>query len=97
MRDDTASAGRKGPIRMPAALSRRLLICAALASAAVIFACFLLYERPGLGIGHFYYLAIALAAMVGGAGLGATAGAVATGLYVAGVLVNPNMPSHELL
>jgi diguanylate cyclase (GGDEF)-like protein len=82
---------------MSAALSRRLLITAALVSAAVIFECFLFYERPGLGIGHFYYLAIALAAMAGGAALGATAGAVATGLYVAGVLINTNMPSHELL
>lgn len=52
---------------MSAALSRRLLISAALVSAAVVFVCFLLYERPGLGIGHFYYLAIALAAMAGGA------------------------------
>jgi diguanylate cyclase (GGDEF)-like protein len=82
---------------MPAALSRRLLLSAALASAAVVFLCFLVYERPGLGTGHFYYLAIALAAMAGGAGLGATAGAVATCLYVAGVLINQHMPSHELL
>ena len=82
---------------MPAAISRRLLILTALASAALIFVGFLLYERPGLGIGHFYYLSIALAAMAGGAGLGATAGLVATGLYVAGVLVNQNVPSHELL
>jgi len=63
----------------------------------VIFVCFLVYERPGLGIGHFYYLAIALAAMAGGAGLGATAGAAATGLYVAGVLINQNVPSHDIV
>ena len=73
------------------------MFSAALISCAVIFECFVLYERPGLGIGHFYYLAIALAAMAGGAALGATAGAVATGLYVAGVLINSHMPSHELL
>ena len=82
---------------MSAAVSRRLLISAALVSAAVIFECFFLYERPGLGIGHFYYLAIALAAMAGGVVLGASAGAVATGLYVAGILINARMPSHELL
>jgi diguanylate cyclase (GGDEF)-like protein len=80
-----------------AALSRRLLIFAALISAAAIFECFLLFERPGLGIGHFYYLAIALAAMAGGVRLGMTAGAVATGLYVAGVLINQDVPSNELL
>src|SRR5947209_4020245 len=82
---------------MPAALSRRLLILAAITSAALVFVSFLMYERPGLGIGHFYYLSIALAAMAGGAALGASAGAVATGLYVAGVLINPNVPSHDLL
>ncbi len=82
---------------MAAALSRRLLISAALASAAAVFLCFLVYERPGLGIGHFYYLSIALAAMAAGPRVGATAGAVATGLYMLGVLINRHMPSHELL
>jgi diguanylate cyclase (GGDEF)-like protein len=82
---------------MPAALSQRLLLLAAPASSGLIFAAFLVYERPGLGIGHFYYLSIALAALVGGVGLGALAGGVATGLYVAGVLLNPRVPSNELL
>jgi diguanylate cyclase (GGDEF)-like protein len=82
---------------MPAAFSRRLLLLAAISSAALVFVCFLLYERPGLGIGHFYYLSIALAAMAGGAGLGATAGVAATSLYVAGVLINLHVPSHELV
>jgi diguanylate cyclase (GGDEF)-like protein len=82
---------------VPAALPRRLLIIAALVSAALVFALFVVYERPGLGIGHFYYLAIALAAMAGGPGLGASAGIAATGLYAGGVLVNDAVPSHELL
>jgi diguanylate cyclase (GGDEF)-like protein len=82
---------------VPAALSRRLLILAALASAGLVFAAFLLYERPGLGIGHFYYLSIALAALAGGARLGALAGSLATSLYVAGVLMNTRVPSTELL
>jgi diguanylate cyclase (GGDEF)-like protein len=82
---------------MPAALSRRLLVFASFACSAFIFACFVNYERMGLGIGHFYYLAIALAAMAGGAGFGALAGGVATALYVAGVLVNQHVPSNELL
>jgi hypothetical protein len=58
---------------------------------------FVAYERPGLGIGHFYYLAIALAAMAGGAAVGAIAGTVATTLYVAGVIVNDHVPSDELV
>ena len=82
---------------MPAALPRRLLVLAAFASSALVFACFVVYERPGLGIGHFYYLAIALAAMAGGAGIGAVAGVLATVLYVVGVIVNSHVPSHELL
>ncbi len=82
---------------MPAALSRRLLLSGAILSTALVFPAFLIYERPGLGIGHFYYLAIALAAMAGGAMLGAVAGLIATGLYAAGVLINTHVPSHELL
>jgi diguanylate cyclase (GGDEF)-like protein len=82
---------------MPAALSRRLLIAASFALSALVFGCFLVYERPGLGIGHFYYLAIALAAMAAGAAIGAAAGAVATALYVAGVLISTHVPSDEIL
>ena len=82
---------------MPAALSRRLLICASIVSSGVIFVAFLLWERPGLGIGHFYYLSIAFAAMAGGVGVGAGAGLVATSLYAAGVLINEHVPSRELL
>jgi diguanylate cyclase (GGDEF)-like protein len=82
---------------MPAALSQRLLLLGALASSGLVFGAFLGYERPGLGIGHFYYLSIALAGLAGGAVFGALAGLVATGLYAAGVVINPHVPSNELL
>jgi diguanylate cyclase (GGDEF)-like protein len=82
---------------MPAALPGRLLVFGSFASSALVFGCFVVYERPGLGIGHFYYIAIALAAMAGGAAIGALAGALATALYVGGVLINPHVPSHELV
>jgi hypothetical protein len=82
---------------MPAALFRRLLVLASFATSALVFACFVVYERPGLGIGHFYYLAIAIAAMAAGPVIGAAAGALATTLYVAGVLINTHVPSHEIL
>jgi len=82
---------------VPAALSQRLLLLGALASSGLVFGAFLVYERPGLGIGHFYYLSIALSALAGGALFGALAGLLATGLYVAGVLINTHLPSHELL
>lgn len=82
---------------MPAALSQRLMLLASPTASGLIFGAFVVYERPGLGIGHFYYLSIALAALAGGASLGALAGAMATGLYVAGVLINTHVPSTELL
>jgi diguanylate cyclase (GGDEF)-like protein len=66
-------------------------------SASAVFVLFLIYERPGLGIGHFFYISIALAAMAGGPALGALAGMLATGFYVSGVFLNPQMPSHEIL
>ena len=79
---------------MPAAIShRRLLIGAALVLYAVIFAAFLLFEVPGLGIGHFYYVAIAVVALASGACWGAAAGCLGAALYVAGVLLNHNMHS----
>jgi hypothetical protein len=50
---------------MPAASRYLMLVCAGLCF-ALTFGAFLLYERPGLGIGLFYYLGIALAAMAVG-------------------------------
>jgi diguanylate cyclase (GGDEF)-like protein len=82
---------------MPAVLSQRLLLAGAALSAALTFAAFIAYERPGLGTGHFYYLSIALAAMAAGPRVGATGGLIATGLYAAGVVVNPHMAADELL
>jgi diguanylate cyclase len=75
---------------------RPLLLFAALAAGAV-FSAFLLYETPGLGIGHFYYVPIILAALATGSLIGAAAGAAMTGVYVLGVLLNPAIPSAEVL
>jgi diguanylate cyclase (GGDEF)-like protein len=65
-------------------------------SAVAVFVLFVLYERPALGLGHFFYLAVALVAMACGPRLGAAGGVGATCLFVAAVLLNPNMPSHEV-
>jgi diguanylate cyclase (GGDEF)-like protein len=65
--------------------------------ACAVFVLFVLYERPALGLGHFFYLSIALVGMACGPRLGAAAGVGATCLYVAAVLANPRMPSHEIL
>jgi diguanylate cyclase (GGDEF)-like protein len=76
---------------------RRLLIVLALSAFALVFVAFLLFENPGLGIGHFYYLPVALIALSTGPRIGAVAGCAATALYAAGVLLNPDIPSAELL
>lgn len=76
---------------------RRLLIFLALGAFALVFVAFLLFENPGLGIGHFYYLPVALIALSTGPRIGALAGCAATALYAAGVLLNPDIPSAELL
>jgi diguanylate cyclase (GGDEF)-like protein len=83
--------------RMPAAFpARQLVLISATASFALVFFAFWLYERPGLGLAHFFYLSIALTATAGGPRLGATAGIAATGLYVLAILLNPEIPPAEV-
>ena len=82
---------------MPAAHLNRLFLATAATIYAVVFVSFLLLEHPGLGIGHFYYLAIALVALVLGPAWGAAAGGLATALYLSGVLINHAMPSSEIV
>jgi diguanylate cyclase (GGDEF)-like protein len=76
---------------------RVALLGASAASAAIVFPSFLLYEKPGLGIGHFYYVSIILAALATGPWMGASAGAAATALYAIGVFLNPSIPPTEVL
>jgi diguanylate cyclase (GGDEF)-like protein len=54
-------------------------------------------EHPGLGLGHFFYLPIALIAVVHGPRLGALAGVIAALLYAASVSVNPLIQSAQLV
>ena len=76
---------------------RRALLATAAGTAAVIYGAFLLYETPGLGIAHFYYLPILLAALATGPWLGAVAGVGATGLYATGVVLNPAISTSEVV
>jgi diguanylate cyclase (GGDEF)-like protein len=73
-----------------------LLIAAALSGVA-IFLAFTLYEEPGLGLGHFFYVSIILAALATGPAIGAGAAGVATAMFAAGVVVNPRIPPSEVL
>ena len=84
---------------MPAAVShhRALLLSAAATLYPLIFATFLIVEKPGLGLGHFYYIPIALVALANGPTWGAGAGIASTGLYALGVVINPRLPTYDVL
>ena len=82
---------------MPAAHINRLFLATAAAIYALVFVAFLAVEHPGLGLGHFYYLAIALIALGWGPAWGAAAGGLATALYSVGVYFNQTVPSSEIL
>ena len=83
---------------MPAApTARQLLLVFSTASFLVVFLAFILYEQPGLGLAHFFYLSIALTAMATGPRVGALAGLAGTALYVSGILVNKDIPSTDVL
>ncbi len=69
----------------------------AAATYVAVFAAFVFLEQPGLGIGHFYYPAIALVALGLGPAWGAAGGAFAALLYVIGVSVNQALPFNEIL
>ncbi len=76
---------------------RRLLLLGAAACYAGVFASFVVFERSGLGIGHFFYVPIVLAAMTTGVLGGAVAGLVATALYAFGVLLSSHLPTGTIL
>ena len=83
---------------MPAAVShRRLLIATAALWSAGVFASFLLFEVPGLGIAHFYYVGVVLVALASGPMWGALAGVGADVLYAGGIVLNPHIPSASVL
>src|ERR671936_1503846 len=76
---------------------RYALLIASVVSGLAVFVAFTFYEEPGLGLGHFYYVSIILAALATGPAIGATAAGVATGMFAAGVLINPRIPPSEVL
>jgi diguanylate cyclase (GGDEF)-like protein len=84
---------------VPAAVShhRAFLLGGAAALFPLVFAAFLVEERPGLGIGHFYYFPLAMVALASGPLWGAAAGLAATGLYATGIVLNPHVPSSDVL
>jgi diguanylate cyclase (GGDEF)-like protein len=76
---------------------RSLVLSCAIASFALVFAAFVLFEVPGLGIAHLFYLPVAALSLTGGVRRGIVAGAVAVGLFTVGVMINPNISPSEFL
>jgi diguanylate cyclase (GGDEF)-like protein len=74
-----------------------LLIVIAVGSYAVVFMNFVAFEVPGLGLGHFFYIPVALLALAGGTRLGLLGGGVATALYTLAIVVTPRLPTREVL
>lgn len=75
---------------------RRALIAASAAGYAIVFALFLVFERPGLGIAHVFYIPIITTAVLAGVGTGVAAGILATVLYAAAVTINPHIPATDV-
>jgi diguanylate cyclase (GGDEF)-like protein len=84
---------------VPAAVShhRAFLLASAVVLYPLIFGVFLLAEKPGLGLGHFYYFPVAMVALAAGPVWGAAAGLAATGLYSLGIVINPHLASSQVL
>jgi GGDEF domain-containing protein len=83
---------------MSAALpSRRLFALCSATAFVLVFVVFAVFDRRGLGLGHYYYLAVVLAALAGGARAGAASGILATGLFQLGVIVNPHLSATNLV
>jgi diguanylate cyclase (GGDEF)-like protein len=78
-------------------LQRRLLILLSIGLYAVVFTTFVLFEKPGLGLGHFFYIPVALLALAGGARFGLFGGILATALYTLAIAVTPRVPTGDVM
>src|SRR6266849_1405069 len=70
---------------------RHAFLVAGTVTYAAVFALFLTFERPGLGVAHGFYLAVIFVSLAGGPIVGLGAGLVATVLYAIGIWINPHI------
>ena len=77
-------------------LNRRLVLILAAPAYAGVFTAFVILERPGLGIAHFFYVPICLVALATDGRRGAAAGVLATAVYAAAVFVTPQLPASHV-
>jgi diguanylate cyclase (GGDEF)-like protein len=83
---------------VPAATTqRRLLLAIALLSFAIVFTCVVLFEVPGLGLGHFFYIPVALLALAGGTWASLFGGSLAAAFYALAIVVTPRLPTRDAL
>ena len=76
---------------------RRLLVLSSLGLFGLVFVTFVLFEVPGLGLGHFFYVPVALLALALGIRAGLAAGLLATILYALAIVVTPRLPVRDVL
>ncbi len=79
------------------ALNRRVVLTVSAVSYLGVFAAFVVFERPGLGIGHFFYIPVCLVALVSDELRGALAGALAAATYLVAIELTPRVPSAQAL
>jgi diguanylate cyclase (GGDEF)-like protein len=82
---------------VPAASHRQLLVLIAVACYAAVFAAFVAFEVPGLGLGHFFYIPVALVALACGARAGLLGGFLAAALYALAIAATPRLPTRDVL
>jgi diguanylate cyclase (GGDEF)-like protein len=80
-----------------ASLPRRLLTLTAVGCYAVVFSTFIIFEVPSLGLGHFFYIPVALLALALGTRGGLLAGVIATVLYTLAIVLTPRLPTSTVL
>jgi diguanylate cyclase (GGDEF)-like protein len=82
---------------MPAAsLHRRLLVLTAMGCYGLVLMSFLLFEVPGLGLGHFFYIPVALLALACGTRGGLLAGVIAAAVYALAIVLTPRLPTADV-
>jgi diguanylate cyclase (GGDEF)-like protein len=78
-------------------LNRRMALAAALGLYVAVFLSFILVEVPGLGLGHFFYVPVALIALAFGIRGGLVAATAASGLYALAIVLTPRVPTHDVV
>jgi diguanylate cyclase (GGDEF)-like protein len=72
-------------------------VISAVALYGVVFGLFFLFEVPGLGLGHFFYIPVALLALACGWRIGILGGFLAAGLYALDIVLTPRLPVRDVL